>query len=264
MLSGLAKHIDKAKFLVGDNSTLLLTAGGVVGTVATAYLTGKASFKAADLVAEQKNIIKTHAEEVLGEVSLSKTETAKLVWHLYLPAAGVGVLTITSIVMAHRISAKQIAALTVAAGVTERSFKEYKEKVLEQLGARQDEKIRDEVAQDRVSANPPKSGEVIIAGSGQVLCYDMLTGRYFNSTIEDLKKAENKVNYELIHYMSCSLSFFFDEIGLPPTIYSDSVGWNMNNHMELQFSATMTEDQKPCIAVNFSKLPIPDFEKHWD
>ena len=124
-------------------------------------------------------------------------------------------------------------------------------------------KIRDEVAQDRVNAHPA-SGEVLVVGAGEVLCYDMLTGRYFQSTMEDIKRAENSVNYELIHFMSCSLSHFYDEIGLPPTNYTDSVGWNLNHKMEVKFSTVFSTDKRPCIAIDFSRPPIPDYQRHWD
>ena len=193
---------------------------------------------------------------------LSKTEKAKLVWHLYLPPVASGVLTVTCIIAAHRISSKQIVALTAAAGISERALTEYKDKVLEKFGAKEDEKLRDDIAQDRVNKFPASS-QVMIAGSGDVLCYDMLTGRYFHSTMEDIKRAENKVNYELVHFMSCSLSYFYDELGLPPTIYSDTHGWNMNHHMEVTFSTVFSEDNKPCIAINFNKLPIADYDKNW-
>jgi hypothetical protein len=265
MLQGLAQHANKVKYLLDDNSTTILSAVAVVGTVATAVLTGRATFKAADLIAEEKLLLDEHTDgNGHPPVELSKTEKTKLVWRLYLPPAATGVLTITSIVFANRISSKKIAAMTIAAGVSERALQEYKEKVIERLGERQDQKLRDEIAQDRVSANPPSSSQILIAGSGDVLCYDMLTGRYFQSTMEEIKRAENSVNYELIHFMSCSLSHFYDEIGLPPTAYTDSVGWNMNNKMEVKFSTVMSTDNRPCIAIEFSRPPLPNFEKHWD
>jgi hypothetical protein len=268
MLHGLSRHVNKIKFLLDDHSTTILTGVGVAGTIATAVLTGRSTFKAADIIAEQQLILDDDWEKNnkngSAPVQLSKTEKTKLVWTLYLPPVATGVLTVTSIVVANKISSKKIAALTVAAGISERALNEYKEKVIERLGARQDEKIRDEVAQDRVTNNPPTSGEVIMVGTGQVLCYDMLTGRYFNSSVEDIKRAENKVNYELIHFMSCSLSHFYDEIGLPPTPYTDSVGWNLNNNMEVKFSTVMSEDNRPCIAIDFSKPPIADYYKQWD
>lgn len=270
MISGVAHQIAKAKFLLNDHSTTILTAAGVGGTVATAVLTGRASFKAAEILRKEKvyaetelHILNSGRDEdlVIPSVELSKFDKVKHTWVLYLPPVGVGVLTLTSIIMANRISSKKIAALAVAGGVTERAFQEYKEKVIEKLGPKQDEKVRDEIAQDRVNANPPGAREIMIVGNGEVLCYDQLTGRYFNSTVEDIKKAENKVNFELIHYMSCSLSHFYDEIGLQPTSYTDQVGWNLHNKMEVVFSTVMSPDGRPCIAIDFRNPPVMDYEK---
>ena len=50
MLQGLAPHVSKLKYLLNENSTTILTAVGVVGTVGTAYLTGRATFKAAEII----------------------------------------------------------------------------------------------------------------------------------------------------------------------------------------------------------------------
>lgn len=259
----LLNQVHKVKYLMNENSTTILTGIGVTGTVATAYLTGRASFQAADIIARETSILNLAVEENQDPVTLSKTETVKLVWRHYLPAAGIGVVTVTSIIVANKINSKKIAALAIASGISERALQEYKEKVVEKLGARQDEKIRDEIAQDRVLANPANSREIVIMGTGEVLCYDMLTGRYFQSTVEEIKKAENRVNYEIINFMGCSLSMFYEEIGLPPTAYTDSVGWNVNNHMEVKLSTVMSADSRPCIAVDFSKQPIPDYE-HWN
>lgn len=264
MLTGLLQHANKVKFLLNSHSTTLLTGAGVAGTIATAYLTGRASFRAADLIGKEKSIINTAVEENQDPVTLSKTETFQLVWVQYIPPVAVGILTIASIITANRISSKKIAALVVASGVSERAFQEYKDKVVEKLGARQDQKIRDEVAQDRVLTNPGNSREIVIAGTGEVLCFDTLTGRYFQSTVEEIKRAENRVNYEIIHYNSASLSMFYEEIGLPPTDYTDSVGWSMNNPMEVQFSTVMSQDNRPCLSINFSRNPIPDYNKHWN
>jgi hypothetical protein len=257
-LTVLAKHVNKVKFLVNDHSTTILTGLGVSGTVVTAVLTGRASFKAAALIEQEKRWVDV-PEEL--PTTLSKTNKIKLTWHLFLPPVGVGITTITCIIVANKISSKQIAALAIASGVSERALQEYKEKVVEKLGMKEDQAIRDEIAQDRINKNPVGS-EIILAGTGQVLCYDMTTGRYFQSTVEDIKRAENKINYELIHFMHASLSQFYDEIGLPPTSYSDSVGWNVNNHIEVTFSTTMSTDQRPCVAIDFVKQPVADYDRN--
>lgn len=268
MLAKLAQQVGKVRFLLDDHSTTILTAAGVGGTVATAILSGRASFKAAEIIARESTEM-TAVETSDGDFQgvsrnkvLSKTEKVKLVWREYLPPVATGITTITCIIVANKISSKKIAALAVAGGISERALQEYKEKVVEKLGARQDQKIRDDIAQDRVTANPVNSREILIAGTGEVLCYDMTTGRYFQSTMEEIKRAENRINYELIHFMSASLSMFYEEIGLPPTSYTDSVGWNTSNHMEVQFTTVLSTDNRPCLAIDFVKPPIMDYEKN--
>lgn len=263
-LSVLSQTANKLKFLLTDNSTVILTGAGVIGTAGTAVLTGRASFKAAEIIRQETALVNIAAAEMSSaeepQVYLSKTEKVKLVWPHFLPPAALGVSTIACIIMANRISSKQIAALAVAGGISERALQEYKEKVTEKLGIRQSDAIHDEIAQDHVDKTPVSS-QVIIAGSGDVLCFEPLTGRYFNSTIETVKKAENRVNYEIIHYDSASLSMFFEEIGLAPTDYSDMVGWNVNNRLEVKFSTSMSEDKRPCLVIGFTSMPSIDYDK---
>lgn len=267
MISG---ALQSAKILLGNHSTTILTAVGVAGTVSTAVLTGRATFKASRIIDEeiQTRILKQDNGDTVGVLSeyITKlpttTDKVKLVWREYLPPVASGVLTIASIIAANKISSNKIAALAIAGGISERALQEYKDKVIEKLGPRQDQKIRDEVAQERVKNNPGNSREILIGG-GEVLCFDMLTGRYFNSTMEKIRAAENRVNYELLNHMSASLSFFYEEIGLPPTTYTDSVGWNANNRMEVQFSTVLSDDNRPCIAIDFSKPPISEYNEHW-
>jgi hypothetical protein len=266
MLTGLIKHANKLKFLINDNSTTILTTAGVAGTVATAYLTACASFKAAKVIRNEEiwTDLDDDKEEHDEVKPLTTTKKVKLTWTFYIPAVGVGAATIASIIFANKISSKQIAALTVASGISERALKEYKDKVVEKLGPNKDRDIRDSVAQDRVTNNPPGSREVILAGTGEVLCFDMGSGRYFQSTVEEIKRAENKINYELIHSMSASLSEFYGEIGLAPTSYSDSVGWNTNNHLEVLFSTVLSPDGRPCLAIDFSLQPRADYDRLYD
>lgn len=249
---------DKAGQFLGDNASTILTAGGVIGTVTTAILTGKASFKAAELIAAEEMVILEANGTSLGE--MTKTEKVKLVWPLYIPPVIIGTATVGSIVAANMMSAKRAAALAAAYGISERNLREYKDKVQEKLTPNKKTQIDDEIAQDRVNENPPTK-EVIILAGGDVLCFDMHTGRYFRSNVERIKKAENHVNQELFNHQYASLSFFYDEIGLPPTSFSDEVGWNMGQTgvLEVQFSTTMTPEEEPCIAIDFTNPPKTDY-----
>ena len=268
MLLGMAKQAQHLKFLLNDHAPAILTGVGVAGSIATAYFSGRASFKASRIIDQEREAMFAawrEGESNDAPIEFTTTKKVKLVGKLYIPAAATGVVTIASIIAANKISSGRIAALVVASGISERAFQEYKDKVIEKLGTRQDEKIRDEIAQEKVNALPVGSREVIVTGAGEVLFFDNTSGRYFMSTMEDVRRAENRINYELINFMYASLSLFYDEIGLPPTSFSDSVGWNMANHLELKFSTTMSTDNRPCIVIDFSRQPSSDYaQKAWD
>jgi Family of unknown function (DUF6353) len=265
MLTGLAGLAQKAKFLMNNNSSAILTGVGVAGTVTTAYLTGRATFKAAKILEkEQLQVAIEETENHNAPRVLTTFSKIRLVWHHYIPPFVVGVTTITCIIVANKLASKKIAALALSAGISERALQEYKSKVVEKLGPKKDTEIRDEIAQERVLNRPVHSGEVIVAGAGEVLCFDMTTGRYFQSTIEEIKKAVNKVNHDLNNQMYASLTSFYDELGLPPTTYSDMVGWNANQQMDVQFSTVLSSDGRPCIAIDFNPAPFAEYDRLYD
>jgi hypothetical protein len=251
-LSGLSTVVEKGKYFLNENSAAILTAVGVAGTGVTAYLTGRSTIKAVKIIEQ--------AEHVPDIEEMTRREKIKLVWKHYIPPVISGITTVAAIIGANRLASRKIAALVTAAGISERALQEYRSKIVQRLGRNENTKIRDEIAQERVSNNPP-GGEVVLIPSGRVLCYDMTTGRYFQSTVEDIKRAENKINYEINHYMNASLSEFYDEIGLPPTAYTDSVGFNTDNMLEVQFSTVMAPDDRPCIAIDFANPPISGYHR---
>jgi hypothetical protein len=244
--------------LITDNSPAILTAIGVTGTLSTAYLTGKASFKAGDILAREQRL---RSQTIDIAPILETKEKVQLVWKLYIPAAGSAVMTTAAIVCANRISTRRAAAMAAAYSISEKAWNEYKDKVVEKLGANKERAVRDEIAQDRVNSNPVGVNQVIITGGGDVLCYDMYTGRYFTSDMETLKKAQNDTNYEVLNNFYCSLTEFYNRIGLSSTTTSDDVGWNSDEMLELTFSTTMSDDQRPCLAMSFAVEPIRNFHR---
>jgi len=246
----------KVQTLLNQNASAILTATGVVGTVGTAVLTGRATFKAAEII--QRETEKRQDDPESDRFAVQRMEVVQMVWPLYLPPIALGGGTIAAIIMANRISAKRAAALAAAYSISERQFTEYKDKALEKLGVAKESKLRDEIAQERVTNNPNR--EVIIIGSGDVLFYDMLTGRYFESSAEKVNKALAKVHSSIYNYMHCSLTEFFDELGLPPTDYTEMVGWNSETVPKVEFSTTVTPDERPCMTMALFPQPKPDYD----
>jgi hypothetical protein len=237
-LIDLAKRAEK---LLRDNSPVVLTALGVSGTLTTAFLAGRASYNAAALILR---------EETKTEVYFSTKEKVHFVWKLYIPASISAVVTVGSIISASRIGSRRTAALTAAYSLSERALIEYKDKVVETLGVKKEKTMRDAIAQDSVTKNPPTG--VIVTGSGTVLCCDLFTGRYFSCDMESLRKAENMINKKMIQHMEATISDFYDLVGLSHTSYSSVVGWTSDKMLELSFSTVMSEDSRPCIAFEFN------------
>lgn len=243
-----------ARQFASDNASTLLTAGGVVGTVATAVLAGRASVKAHEIIKEKENE---------GQV-LRKLEKAALVAPTFIPPVLTGGLTIAAIIWSNRISASKAAALAAAYGVSRDRLEEYQAKMTEKLTGHKKQAIDDEIAQDHVRKNP--SNEVIILADGDVLCYDMLSGRYFRSTVEQIRKAVHVTNNQIENNQYSSLTEFYENIGLPSTSLSDSLGWSnftQDMPLEVKLSTTLTADDKPCLAVDFNIMPVPDYARSY-
>lgn len=242
MFNDISKKVVKS---TTDNSPAILTAIGVVGTLTTAYLTGAATLKASALVWEE------HRDYYVPPKTF-----AKMTWKLYIPAATTAAVTVTAIVSANRIGNKRAAAMAAAYAISEKAFVEYKDKVTEHLGKNKEQKVRDDIQQDRIKNS---TTQVLVTGDGKVLCYDKFSGRYFESSMEEIKKAQNDLNYRVLNDYYASLSDFYDLVGLDRTGVSDELGWNSDELMEIEFSVVMSDEQKPCIAIDFRVQPIRNY-----
>lgn len=243
--------IHRTQRMTQRNAPTILTGLGVSGTIATAYLAAKASFEASGLIEREQNRIDQQWEVREHRGPLVLKEKVLLVWKLYIPTGVSGALTIASIIGGTRASMKKTAAAYSLLSVSEKAFTEYKEKVVEQLGEKKEQAIRDEIAQDRMSKSPQG---LVVVGAGNVLCYEMYTGRYFNSDMETLKKAQNEINAKMIRETGASLSDFYYMLGLATTSFSDRSGWDSCKLLELRFSTVMSEDNRPCIAFEYNYI----------
>lgn len=240
--------------LTVDNGPAVLTSVAVAGTVATAYLTGRATFKAATILGDEAEKRILHEREEL-RVFPTK-DKIKLVWTQYLPPAGMAVTTIGCIVFANRISAKRLAAVAAAYSLSEKRFTEYKDKIQEKMGLSKEQAARDELAQDRVNANPP-TGQQVFVNDGQVICFEDWTGRYFKSTVETLKKAMNDINYQILEDRYATMADFYDKVGLENTKMANEMGWNIEHPMDLYFGTTIADNGQPCIVLTYNTAPFP-------
>lgn len=245
--------------VVIDNSPAILTGIGVIGTVSTAYLAGRASFVASDVIR-----LKEASDLERGIIIRDKNELAKerfkLVYKLFIPAVGVGTATIICIVAANRVGASRAAGLAAAYTITERSLEEYRAKVVERIGEKKEGAIRDEIIQDRITAGWDDSIEIHGRTQGESVFYDKFSDRYVWGTQESIRSAVNEVNRIVLLQDYATLSDFYDVIGMPAPAFSREIGWSSSESlMDVRFSAHLTPANEPVNAFEFTAEPVREY-----
>lgn len=243
------------KRFVSAKSPEILTGIGIAGMITTTVLAVRATPKAMSLIEEKKN------EEWTDE--LSPLEIVKIAWKPYIPAIVTGATSVACIIGASSVNAKRNAALTAAYKLSETALTEYREKVVETIGEKKEQIVRDKVAEERVKKNPVSKNEVIVTGNGKTLCFDPISGRYFMSSIEAIKRAENELNKQLIHdiFGYVSLNDFYDELGLDRTIVGNDLGWNTDQLIDVSFSSQLNDNGEPSVVLDFLSTPKYGYDK---
>lgn len=258
MISELLKNATR---FTTNHSPSILTGIGVVGTITTAVLAAQGGMHAQEVIEKERHEQTEVAIDPNVPVPPQFTfvEKAKMVWPEYIPAAASGAMTISAIILANRIGTRRTAAIAAAYAISEKAIVEYRDKVREVVGQNKAQKINDEVLQDQVDRTPVPSNLVIIDGT-DVLCFDSWSGRYFKSSMEKLKSAQNAINYSLNKHDYASLSDFYDEIGVSHTEESDNIGWNIDGRLlELDFGSCISPEKTPALTIRFVVLPFPGF-----
>lgn len=253
---GLKRTIKSAERVLTKYSPGILTGIGIAGMIGATFMAVKATPKALYLIETKKE------EDEVEE--LTPVETIKTCWKCYIPATLTTVLSAACLIGASTVSAKRNAALATAYSISEAALREYQEKVVEVIGEKKEKAVRDAVAKDQIERDPVTKSEVVIIDSNSnTLCYEPLSGRYFKSTIDKIKKAEIKLDRQMIQEMYVSLNDFYWEIGLDGTDLGDQMGWNLSKgYMDLSFSSQLADDGTPCAVIVYGIPPVYDYQRY--
>ena len=253
---GLKRTIKSAGRVLTKYSPGILTGIGITGMIGATFMAVKATPKALYLIEAKKE--ESEVEE------LTPVETIKTCWKCYIPATLTTVVSAACLIGASTVSAKRNAALATAYSISEAALREYQEKVVEVIGEKKEKAVRDAVAKDQIDRDPVTKSEVVIIDSNSnTLCYEPLSGRYFKSTIDKIKKAEIKLDRQMIQEMYVSLNDFYWEIGLDGTDLGDKMGWNLSKgYMDLSFSSQLADDGTPCAVIVYGIPPVYDYQNY--
>lgn len=250
----ISKIINEIQKAVIKHSPEILTGLGIAGMITTTVLAVKATPKALDLINDRKDELETE--------KLPPIEAVKAAWKCYIPAAVTCATSTACLIGASSVHLKRNAALATAYKLSESAISEYKDAVIDKLGEKKEQTIRDKVAEEKMKKNPVSSSEVFITEKGNTLCYDTISGRYFKSDIDRIKRAENAINKQLLDEMYVSLNDLYDELDLDHTKLGDELGWKIDDGLvELYFSSQLADDGTPCVVMDFTRAPKYNFSK---
>ena len=215
------------------NSPTILTALAVAGLATTVFLAMDARLKAEELLEEERYERgrayerQTDPDNIVPLTPVSNLDALKLTWKFYVPAAVMASVTVSCIIGANAINLRRNAVLGALYSIADTGLKEYKAKVLDTMGKNKAEAITGAIAQDKLNANPVDKTTVIVTPNGTTLCFDSLSGRYFESSMETIRKLQNDFNYSMFGEGPMSLNEWYQELGLEGTKLGDEMGWSM-------------------------------------
>lgn len=266
----LTKVFNGVKIATVKHSPEILMGIGITGMVTTTVMAVRATPKALMLIEVEKRRLnrelleeakKSGCEECNQITRLEPVDLIKATWKCYIPAGITGIVSIACLIGASSVNARRNAALATAYTLSETTLRDYQKKVIETIGEKKEQTVRDAVAKEHIERDPVENKEVIFSGRGNTLCYDSISGRYFRSDMDAIKKAENELDARLRNEMYISLNEFYYEIGLEPLrVIGDDLGWNIDSgYLDLGFSSQIATDGTPCLVIEYNPAPRYDY-----
>jgi hypothetical protein len=158
IINNVSRTFHKVGFTLKKHSPEILVAAGVVGTVASAVLACKATLKVNEVTTEsKKNIEKIHVatekghteageeytkEDSKKDLAIVYAQTGMKFVKLYGPAIVLGAASLGCILTSHNIIRKRNVALAAAYTAVDKSFKEYRGRVIERFGKELDRELK--------------------------------------------------------------------------------------------------------------------------
>lgn len=218
------------------NSPTLLFGAGVIGVVGTVVLASRATLKLNDLVDEYE--IKTHGvPEDSREHKKLKAGFILDTCQLYLPAVGVGGLSIAALTGSHVILTKRNTSLMAAYAALQQSIEGYRARVRDHVGEDEERKLYHGVRTDEIAVDGPNGTEIqTVERSAGLGVYEYEFSRQTSKNFDDrseynymfLKSVEVWANTKLDAEGKLLLDDVLEGLGLDPEgdIRSRVVGWH--------------------------------------
>ena len=238
------------------HSPEILVVAGIAGTVVSAVLACKATTKVAEILDETKGTLDTihegmetgaiNGQEYTTEDGKKDTvvvyaQTGMKLAKLYAPAIILGTLSITSILASNNILRKRNVALGAAYAAIDKSFKEYRGRVIERFGEQVDTELKygikakkfEEIEVDPETGKEKKVKKTVMGAdpnlqSDYAVYFDSKSRNYETNPDYNrmfLKAQQAFANDKLQTRGHLFLNEVLDDLDLPRTPAGQIVGW---------------------------------------
>lgn len=238
------------------HSPEILVMAGIAGTVVSAVLACKATTKVAEILDETKGTLDTihegmetgaiNGQEYTTEDGKKDTvvvyaQTGMKLAKLYAPAIILGTLSITSILASNNILRKRNVALGAAYAAIDKSFKEYRGRVIERFGEQVDTELKygikakkfEEIEVDHETGKEKKVKKTVMVAdpnlqSDYAVYFDSKSRNYETNPDYNrmfLKAQQAFANDKLQTRGHLFLNEVLDDLDLPRTPAGQIVGW---------------------------------------
>lgn len=246
----------KAVMKLKKHSPEILVVAGIAGTVVSAVLACKATTKVAEILDETKGTLDTihdgmdtgaiNGQEYTTEDGKKDTvvvyaQTGMKLAKLYGPAIILGTLSITSILASNNILRKRNVALGAAYAAIDKSFKEYRGRVIERFGEQVDTELKygikakkfEEIEVDPETGKEKKVKKTVMVAdpnlqSDYAVYFDSKSRNYETNPDYNrmfLKAQQAFANDKLQTRGHLFLNEVLDDLDLPRTPAGQIVGW---------------------------------------
>lgn len=246
----------KAVMKLKKHSPEILVVAGIAGTVVSAVLACKATTKVAEILDETKGTLDTihegmetgaiNGQEYTTEDGKKDTvvvyaQTGVKLAKLYGPAIILGTLSITSILASNNILRKRNVALGAAYAAIDKSFKEYRGRVIERFGEQVDTELKygikakkfEEIEVDPETGKEKKVKKTVMVAdpnlqSDYAVYFDSKSRNYETNPDYNrmfLKAQQAFANDKLQSRGHLFLNEVLDDLDLPRTPAGQIVGW---------------------------------------
>ena len=113
-----------------------------------------------------------------------------------------------------------------AYALLDNSYKEYKKKVIEIHGKDGELEIVEAIAEDKYEKEQPE------VKTDELLFYDNFSGRFFNSTMNDVLAAFYQINRHVNSNYCATLNDFYNYLDIPTIDGGNILGWSVGMNSE--------------------------------